>query len=133
MVEEIIMDLFFQKYSDASRALKTFIEILKEEHSLTVQDAAIQRFEYTTEALWKCLQSYLLESEGIIAASPKSCMREAKRLGLLNDEETERALEMIDARNLTSHTYHKEVADRLYKKLPVFEEVMVKIIQRIKP
>lgn len=65
------MNLFFQKYSYASRALKTLSEILKEKYSTTIQDAAIQRFEYTTEALWKCLQVYLKESEGIISAIGK--------------------------------------------------------------
>ncbi len=127
------MNLFLQKYSDASRALKTLSEILKENYSATIQDAAIQRFEYTTEALWKCLQVYLKESEGIVSASPKSCMREAKKLGILNDTEAECALEMIDARNLTSHTYHKEVADLLFKRLPAFEKLMVKILEEIKP
>jgi nucleotidyltransferase substrate binding protein (TIGR01987 family) len=127
------MNLFFHKYGDASKALKTLSEILQEEYSTTIQDAAIQRFEYTTEALWKCLQVYLKESEGIISASPKSCMREAKRIGLLNDKETECALEMIDARNMTSHTYHKEVSELLFKRLPIFEELMVKILEKIKP
>ena len=127
------MNLFFQKYDDASRALKTLSDILKEKYSATIQDATIQRFEYTTEAVWKCLQAYLKESEGIVSASPKSCMREAKRIGLLNDKEAECALEMIDARNLTSHTYHKEVADLLFKQLPMFEELMVKILEKIKP
>ena len=127
------MNLFVQKYDDASKALKTLSEILQEKYSTTIQDAAIQRFEYTTEAIWKCLQVYLKESEGIISASPKSCMREAKRIGLLNDREGECALEMIDARNMTSHTYHKEVADLLYKRLPIFEELMVKILNKIEP
>ena len=127
------MNLFVQKYDDALKALKTLSEILQEKYSTTIQDAAIQRFEYTTEAIWKCLQVYLKESEGIISASPKSCMREAKRIGLLNDRETECALEMIDARNMTSHTYHKEVADLLYKQLPIFEELMVIILNKIEP
>jgi nucleotidyltransferase substrate binding protein, HI0074 family len=126
------MNLFFQKYGDASKALKTLSEILQEKYSATVQDAAIQRFEYTTEALWKCLQEYLKEFEGIISASPKSCMREAKRIGLLNDKEAECALEMIDARNMTSHTYHKEVADKLFKQLPIYEKLMVILIEKLK-
>ena len=125
------MNLFVQKYSDASKALKTLSEILQEKYSTTIQDAAIQRFEYTTEALWKCLQLYLKESEGIVSASPKSCMREAKRIRLLNDNEAECALEMIDARNMTSHTYHREVAEQLFKMLPRYEELMVKILRRL--
>ena len=38
---------------------------------------------------------------------------------------------MIDARNLTSHTYHKEVADLLFKRLPAFEKLMVKILDEM--
>jgi Nucleotidyltransferase substrate binding protein like len=50
-------ELFSKKHADASHALKTLEEALSAEHSAFVQDAAIQRFEYTTEAFWKCLQS----------------------------------------------------------------------------
>jgi len=50
--------------------------------------------------------------------APKSCFREAGSVGLLSEEETVQAFEMIDDRNLTSHTYHEEIAEEIYKKLP---------------
>jgi hypothetical protein len=34
---------------------------------------------------------------------------------------------------MTSHTYHKEVAEMLFKRLPDFEQLMVKILGKIKP
>lgn len=52
-----MVKLFPLKYEGAFRALLTLEEALKAEYSIFIQDAAIQRFEYTTEALWKCLQS----------------------------------------------------------------------------
>ena len=54
------------KFQDAWNAAQTLGDILKEPFSIIVRDAAIQRFEYTFEALWKFLKDYLNGS------SPKS-------------------------------------------------------------
>jgi len=81
------------------------------------RDSAIQRFEFTVEIFWKCLKSYLREIEGIECRSPKSCIREFFTAGYLSKEETIFFLMMIDDRNLTSHTYREEVAERLFSKL----------------
>jgi len=126
------MGLFSKKFQSAFKALATLEEALNAEYSIFVRDSAIQRFEYTTEALWKCLQSYLNEYEGIVSSSPKACMREAKKVKILNDNETGLALEMIDDRNLTAHTYHEEVAEMLFKRLPQYAVLMKKILEKIK-
>jgi nucleotidyltransferase substrate binding protein (TIGR01987 family) len=127
------MELFQKKHADASQAWKTLQDILKVEYSLVVRDAAIQRFEYTTEALWKCLQTYLQEKEGVDCYSPKACLREAKNVGLLNEEETVVALDMVDDRNLTSHTYHEEIAEKIYKRLPQYADIMQKLLHGMMP
>jgi nucleotidyltransferase substrate binding protein (TIGR01987 family) len=95
---------------DAKRALKTLKEITEQPYSVIVRDAAIQRFEYSFEIFWKFVKEYLRYEEGIISTSPKSCFREAFKVNLMSEEETIKALEMTDDRNLTSHTYHEEVA-----------------------
>lgn len=64
----------------ADKALRTLEDIVREPYSLIVRDAAIQRFEYTFEAVWKFLREYLGEKEGIISNSPKACFREALTL-----------------------------------------------------
>jgi len=38
---------------------------------------------------------------------------------------------MIDDRNLTAHTYHKEVAEKLFKHLPQYAVLMKKILEKI--
>lgn len=124
------MELYSKKFDDASDALKTLKEALAVEYSVFIRDAAIQRFEYTTEALWKCVQTYLKEHEGIACASPKACFREAKKVGILNDEEVMLTLEMIDDRNLASHTYHEDVANRIFGRLQGYAVVMTKILAR---
>lgn len=93
-----------KKYQSACKALTALEEVLEEPYSQIVQDAAIQRFEFTFEICWKTVQTYLKEAEGIVANSPKSVFREAFSIELITEEETERALKMVDDRNMTTHT-----------------------------
>jgi len=126
------MEKLKRKIEETERALKTLDEILKEPFSVIVRDATIQRFEYTFESFWKTLKEYLKEYEGIICNSPKSCFREALRVGLLSEEETITCLEMTDARNLTAHTYFEEVAQEIYEKVKSYFEIMNKIFNKMK-
>lgn len=120
------------KYKDTIKALNTLKQILEEPFSIIVQDATIQRFEYTFEAFWKFLKEYLKEQEGIICNSPKSCFREIFSLGLLTEEETVKFLEMTDDRNMTTHTYKDEVSRIIYRKIPDYYNLMEVLIGRVK-
>lgn len=68
------------------------------------------RFAYTFEAVWKAAQQLLDVAEGLDVASPKQCVRAARRVGLLTDEQAEAALAMADDRNLIVHVYREAVA-----------------------
>jgi len=116
---------------DTKRALDTFKEILNETFSIIVRDAAIQRFEYSFEAIWKLLKEYLNKKEGIICNSPKSCFREAFNVQILDEDETIKALEMTDDRNLTSHAYIEKVAQKIFEKLEIYFELTSKIFNHI--
>ncbi len=116
---------------DTKRALDTFKEILNETFSIIVRDAAIQRFEYSFEAIWKLLKEYLNKKEGIICNSPKSCFREAFNVQILDEDETIKALEMTDERNLTSHAYIEKVAQKIFEKLEIYFELTSKIFNHI--
>lgn len=82
------------------------------------RDAAIQRFEYTFEAVWKAVQLYLRDVEGLVVGAPKRAARASLQTQLLNEEETRRALAMVDDRNQTVHTYNEELARQLAARLP---------------
>ena len=125
------MDLLEKKITDAAKAFNTFQEVLHEPYSKISRDAAIQRFEYTVEAVWKCLQLFLREREGLECYSPKACFREARGAGLLSEEETMKALEMIDDRNLTSHTYQEQLADNIFKRLNDHAKIMGKLLEQM--
>ena len=119
------------KYQDAARALKTLQDIFKEPFSVIVRDAAIQRFEYTFEALWKFIQAYLREKEGIAVSSPKTVFRELLPLGFLSEDEVAGLLEMTDSRNDTVHTYKEIVAQMIYGRLPDYVILMEKVIKEL--
>ena len=81
------------------------------------RDSAIQRFEFTVEIFWKLLKSAIKDKEGIICNSPKSCIREFFAAGYIKEDPAKLLLGMIDDRNMTSHTYHEEVAEIIFSKL----------------
>jgi nucleotidyltransferase substrate binding protein (TIGR01987 family) len=81
------------------------------------RDAAIQRFEYSVEATWKAARHLLLEREGLDRASPKSVARACLEVGLFDERQATHALEMIDDRNLTAHTYNEALAKRIFSRL----------------
>ncbi|WP_342303809.1 HI0074 family nucleotidyltransferase substrate-binding subunit [Methanolobus sp. ZRKC5] len=115
----------------AKRALGTLQEIMDESYSVIIRDAAIQRFEYTFEAIWKLVKEYLIEREGIVCNSPKSCFREAFKMHLLNENESMQSLYMTDDRNMTTHTYHEDVAEEIYKELSGYYSLMNRIYTNI--
>jgi nucleotidyltransferase substrate binding protein (TIGR01987 family) len=83
-----------------------------------VRDAAIQRSEYTFEAVWKAIQQFLREYEGLSVASPKGVIRESFHTGLLSEDEARDAMTMADDRNLTVHTYNESLAEAIFSRLP---------------
>ena len=111
------MERLKQRLAIARHALQTLSEILREPKTQIVRDAAIQRFEYTFEAVWKAAQLYLRTVESLEAGSPKAAIRFSRQIGLLADEETRRALAMADDRNLTVHTYNEALAEKIYAHL----------------
>lgn len=111
------MDLTRRRLEDAQQALATLLEVSSlSEPSEIERDAAIQRFEYTFETVWKSAQA-LLAREGIEANSPRMAVRRSRQVGLLSDSQAESAMRAIADRNLTSHTYKRALAEEVYKRL----------------
>jgi nucleotidyltransferase substrate binding protein (TIGR01987 family) len=102
----------------AEKALATLEEVMTIMTPTAIErDAAIQRFEYTFEAVWKAAKQMLLDIEGIDAGSPKSVIRACREIGLFDDSTAVLALEMADDRNLTVHTYDEALAANIFNRL----------------
>lgn len=75
----------------------------------TVRDGMIQRFEFTFELGWKALKEYMVDA-GMqnTMQFPKQVLREAYAAELISSEPV--WLDMLNARNMTSHIYDDHTA-----------------------
>ena len=84
---------------------------------------------FTFELFWKVLKEFALR-EGLDPRSPRASIETALELGLIRDEKL--FLEMLESRNLASHTYLEENAEDFYSELPAFLEAMGAAVSAIK-
>lgn len=126
----ILMDKLTEKGNKYARALNRLSEALEDYQKLQldiIRDGIIQRFEFCTELAWKTTREYLIDqgyADGI--DSPKSVMRKAYSCGLINNETG--WIELLNARNPTSHIYDEETANRVLQMiqtdfLPIFRQL----------
>ena len=85
-----------------------------------IQMALVQGFEIVFELAWKTMKDYL-EYEGIKTDTPRETIKNAFLRNVISDGDC--WIEMLEARNKTSHTYKEEfaksVADEIiHKYLP---------------
>ncbi|MBV6341454.1 HI0074 family nucleotidyltransferase substrate-binding subunit [Candidatus Magnetobacterium casense] len=78
------------------------------------RDAVIQRFEFTCELFWKAIK-VVLEYEKFSCQSPRSCIKEGVRRGLLLGGQT--LLDMLQDRNITSHLYDEAMAEEVFQRI----------------
>lgn len=72
--------------------------------------ALIQAYEIVFELSWKTLKDYL-EYNGITTDTPRETIKEAFARNIISDGQV--WIEMMEARNKTSHTYREEFATEL--------------------
>lgn len=100
--------------SNFENALARLSEAVKETKTELEKDGVIQRFEFTFELSWKLMKVYL-ENQGIICDSPKSCLKGAFEVRLIDDEKN--WLKMLEDRNLSVHIYNKKTAVEIFKRI----------------
>lgn len=121
-----------ERLAVAQKALGTLqVLLVTEDVTDIVRDAAIQRFEYSFEATWKAAQAYLSEVEGLTAASPRATIRASHEADVLDENDTRRALKMVDDRNLSVHTYNEALAEAIFARLDEHAHVMAVWLERM--
>lgn len=114
-----------QRLENFTKAVKLLDEIQSLDLAKTSQlekEGIIQRFEFTLELGWKTLKDKM-ESDGLVLhqISPKMVVKEAFKAKYIDQIEV--WIEMINDRNLLSHTYD----------FTVMEEVIPDIQKRYSP
>lgn len=104
----------FNNYSQALQTLRRAVALARERDLSELEEQGLIRgFEFTHELAWNVLKDYL-EEQGVIGiVGSKNATREAFKNGLISDGES--WMDMIKARNLTSHTYNTEIAEGIAK------------------
>ena len=128
---------WIQRFDNFKRAFARLTEAvtLAKQRKLSEleEQGLIQAFEFTHEMAWNVLKDYLEEQGFRDVIGSKGATREAFKNGLIADGET--WMEMIKARNLTSHTYNQDVAEgivrnvlgRFHPAFAVMEQHFVKL------
>ncbi|RBP00222.1 HI0074 family nucleotidyltransferase substrate-binding subunit [Rossellomorea aquimaris] len=126
------MERLQKRLGSAKKALIYFEKLAMIENPNDVErDAAIQRFEFSFEASWKAAKQYLYDMEGVDIGSPKGVIRSCREVQLLEDDEAVLALEMVNDRNLTVHTYNEEVAIKIHSNLNRYYTLLQQWVERM--
>ena len=123
------------KREQTERALASLQELvpsyLEDKENIILRDAMIQRFEYSTEAFWKYLKAYLLTEHNLSANSPRDVIRTGLKASLYKEEISKELLQMLDDRNLTSHTYVEELAESIAGRIPAYSKIMQAVTHQL--
>jgi nucleotidyltransferase substrate binding protein (TIGR01987 family) len=106
---------WIQRYNSFSKALSQLREAvnLAEERPLSnlEQQGLIQAFEFTHEQAWNTLKDFLENQGAQNLFGSKDVTRAAVKSGLIGEGEA--WMDMIQSRNLTTHTYNEATAAKI--------------------
>ncbi|MGC2310281.1 MAG: HI0074 family nucleotidyltransferase substrate-binding subunit [Candidatus Babeliaceae bacterium] len=123
-----------QKFVELKKEQKTKSVSTEEENEFIVhRDALIQRFEFCYDLTWKFLKQLLKENYALDIASPRKVFQECFQQKLLTAQESMNLIEMIDARNQTSHIYNESTIDAISEKIINYYQFLAEIATKIKP
>ena len=110
------MEKLQNKLINYSKAVDRLKESLKrDETDDIVLDAVIQRFEFTYELSWKLLKEYLSYNGLTDVRTPREAFKEAFSTEVVDEGDV--WIDMLNDRNLTSHTYDKAEAKEIYARI----------------
>jgi nucleotidyltransferase substrate binding protein (TIGR01987 family) len=116
MTEDIRWKQRFSNYTKAFQSLTEAVDLSRERELSTLeQQGLIQSFEFTHELAWKVLKDYL-EYQGVAdVVGSRDASRFAFQNSLIQDGEV--WMQMIAARNQTSHTYNLKIAQAVVESI----------------
>lgn len=95
------------------------------------RSGVIKAFEFTFELVWKTFQK-ISQDEGLDPGGPKTAIKNAFKLDLIHNDEEALWLQMLEDRNLMSHTYRDELSKRLVERIQSrYRDSIKKVIERV--
>jgi nucleotidyltransferase substrate binding protein (TIGR01987 family) len=104
----------FQNFDRAYVLLRDALERGPDALSLLETEGVVQRFEYTFELAWKTIKDYLEEGGLVISpVTPRQVLKEAFTAKVITEGQV--WINMLEHRNLLSHTYDFSVFEKAVK------------------
>lgn len=126
---------FARKLNDLEAAVSNFRDSLTLEPALfpelvadNIKSGQIQKFEFTVELLWKTIQVFMYEVDGVDAVTPKSVAKEFVEAGHCDYDVYEQLISAINDRNHLSHIYRQEMAESIWQHLPEYLRMVEHIV-----
>jgi nucleotidyltransferase substrate binding protein (TIGR01987 family) len=96
------------------------------------EQGVIQAFEYTHELAWNVLKDFLEEQGLRDLYGSKDSSREAFKRGLIENGDI--WMDMIQSRNLTSHTYNRNISQKIVQAvLEHYYAEFTQLLAKLKP
>jgi nucleotidyltransferase substrate binding protein (TIGR01987 family) len=114
---------WYEIFLDLGEALEKFSSSISPENKKLPfsTEATIHIFEYTFELYWKLLKK-ICAMDGMEANSPRSALQQSYAIKLIDNEKI--WLDMLEDRNLTSHTYKPPAANIIRENCKVYCQTM---------
>ena len=118
----------FRKFKEVITNPSLF-EFFREEF---IVEITTKRFEYTYEAMWKCVKEYL-RIRGIECNSPRSCFRELIKEGVVTEDYEGALSRLIVLRNELVNIYDEERAKGIFEELkkPEISETFLGVLKGV--
>lgn len=101
----------YLRYENFKKAFSLYESAVKPNLSDLEQEGMIQRFEYTFELAWKCMQDLLTERGLAEIRGPRPVIEQCFKDSVITDGVL--WLEMLSSRNETVHLYDKATFKRI--------------------
>jgi len=112
MQQDIRWKQRFSNFQKAFIQLREAVELSnKRELTDLEKQGVIQSFEYTYELSWNMIRDYLIYKGIIDIVGSRDAIKLAYKYGILKNGEI--WIEMINSRNLTTHTYNNKIVDQI--------------------
>ena len=112
-----------------SKANNRLVDALKQPENELQRDAVVQRFEFTFELSWKLIAE-VLKYKGFEVYGPRDSLRSGAENAIIIDAEV--WMSLLEARNLTVHTYDEETSREVYEKSKQLPRLVEALIEKLR-
>lgn len=116
------MKTLLAEFKNAVGRLEDATQQSKDEY---IRDSVIQRFKLSVELAWKTAKKIM----GTSTTAPKDVIREMAQSGYIIN--VDQWLMAIDMRNLSSHTYKEDLAEKVYTFAKTFIGELKQLVQKL--